>query len=300
MQQHTAQHLLTALAHDRMGWATTAFHLGPQRSDIELDTGAPAPKDLATLERLANEAVREAGPVRVRQVEPEALADLPVRTRGLPEGHTGPVRLVDIEGIDTNTCGGTHVRNLAELQAVKLVGTEKAHGGTRLLYLAGGRVLSGLGACLDRERALTRLLDRGPDEHVAGVERLQADLRAAERARRDRLRAMASLIARELAASDRPAAAHHLDEADFGFFNAVAGTVADSRPDLVVLLTAGDPEGEGLFLVAGPDETVAALGPRVAEVLEARGGGRAGRFQGRATRLDRRPEALALLSRGSG
>ncbi|HSN56827.1 MAG TPA: hypothetical protein VLT32_19310, partial [Candidatus Sulfomarinibacteraceae bacterium] len=37
MQQHTAQHLLTAVALRDFGWRTTAVHLGPEISDIELD-----------------------------------------------------------------------------------------------------------------------------------------------------------------------------------------------------------------------------------------------------------------------
>ena len=43
MQQHTGQHLLTAVAHDRFGWPTTAFHLGEEVSDVELDVPALAP-----------------------------------------------------------------------------------------------------------------------------------------------------------------------------------------------------------------------------------------------------------------
>jgi len=39
-----------------------------------------------------------------------------VRSRGLPDDHVGPVRVVDIEGIDSNMCCGTHVSNLSDLQ----------------------------------------------------------------------------------------------------------------------------------------------------------------------------------------
>lgn len=38
MQQHTGQHLLTVVALESFGWPTTAFHLGPSVSDIELGT----------------------------------------------------------------------------------------------------------------------------------------------------------------------------------------------------------------------------------------------------------------------
>lgn len=39
-----------------------------------------------------------------------------VRSRGLPEDHAGPIRIIDIEGIDANMCCGTHVSNLGHLQ----------------------------------------------------------------------------------------------------------------------------------------------------------------------------------------
>lgn len=39
-----------------------------------------------------------------------------VRSRGLPEDHAGPIRIIDIEGIDASTCCGTHVSNLSHLQ----------------------------------------------------------------------------------------------------------------------------------------------------------------------------------------
>ena len=43
MQQHTAQHLITAVACDLFSWNTTAFHLGEERSDIEVDCPDLAP-----------------------------------------------------------------------------------------------------------------------------------------------------------------------------------------------------------------------------------------------------------------
>ncbi len=39
-----------------------------------------------------------------------------MRTRGLPDDHVGAVRVVTIEGVETNMCCGTHVSNLAHLQ----------------------------------------------------------------------------------------------------------------------------------------------------------------------------------------
>jgi len=291
MQQHTSQHLLTAIAQDRFGLATTAFHLGAERCDIELD-GMLSAADLTALEAAVNAEVRAARPVATKLARPDELAALGVRTRGLPEGFQGDVRLVSIEGIDLNTCGGTHAANTAELQALKLTGTEPMRGGTRLFYLAGGRVLGALDGALGRERALSRLLTCPAAEHADAVARVMAGAKSAGKEKKGLLSELAGLIGRELAASGT---AHlHRPAGDMGFLSAVAGAAGRAKPGLTVLLTAGSQEG--VFLLIGPPDRVSALGPRIAEVLGGRGGGARGRFQGKGSRLDRAAEAAALLA----
>ena len=43
-----------------------------------------------------------------------------VRSRGLPEDHVGPVRVITIKGVDSNMCCGTHVQNLSHLQVFQM------------------------------------------------------------------------------------------------------------------------------------------------------------------------------------
>ena len=294
MQQHTAQHLLTAVAQDRFGWATTAFHLSEGRSDVELDAASLSDDDLAALEEAVNAHVRAPRDVRSRLVEPADLPGLGVRTRGLPEGFAGPVRLVEIDGVDLNTCGGTHVATTAELQAVALVGTERMRGGTRLYFLAGGRVFQALTAARERERLLTRVLSVGPEQHAAAAERLAAEAKEAARDRRALLAELAEAAGAAVATAPGPAAAWHRPDGDLPLLGAVARAALERRPDLLLLLTAGD--REGVFLLAGPDAAVSAAAPRVAALLEGRGGGKGGRYQGKGSRVDRREEALRALT----
>ncbi len=295
MQQHTAQHLLTAIAHDQFGYATVAFHLSADRCDIELAVPSVAPAELMALQARANEAVRQARAVRVVEVAAGELAGLQVRTRGLPPGHEGPVRLVEIDGLDRNTCGGTHVRSTAEIQAIQLLGSERAHGVVRLFYLAGGRVLAALQTALERERALTALLTVGAGEQVAAVTRLVAEQRETERARRALAAEWAELVGRALVAAGAGPVVFHRADADLALLGSVAAAIQVADPERLALLTAGE-GAAGVFLLVGPAERVAALGPQVASLLEARGGGRGGRFQGKAARLERRAEAAHLLA----
>ncbi len=133
MQQHTGQHLLTALAQDRFGWATTAFHLGEEVCDVELAVPTLTPGDRARLEEAIAQEIRAARPIRARRVDAEGYARETVRSRGLPEGHLGDIRLVEIEGLDLNTCGGTHLQHTGELEALALAGTRAILGECEIL-----------------------------------------------------------------------------------------------------------------------------------------------------------------------
>lgn len=133
MQQHTAQHLITALAQRDFGLATTAFHLNPERSDIVLATPSVPTDVLAALAERVNAAIRAAHPVTPRFVTEAELAS--IRFRRLPGEHDGLLRVIEIEGVDRNTCGGTHVANTAEIGAVVVTKIEKKSAKTRRVVL---------------------------------------------------------------------------------------------------------------------------------------------------------------------
>ena len=298
MQQHSAQHLLTAIAATRFGLPTTSFHLHPERCDVELAGEPLAAADLAALEAAVNQAIADDRPVRARVLDP-GEPDHAVRSRGLPADHLGPVRVVEIEGLDLNTCGGTHVARTGLLEAVALIGSEPLRGGHRLHFLAGGRVRRALHAQLDREAALTRLLSTGPSQHSEAVARLLDDQQQARQRERGLLAELALGLGRQLARAPGPLLHLHRDVGDLDFLGAVARAAAAALPtdaaQPLILLTAGAAPGEGVFLLVGPPDRVAACGPQVAAALEGRGGGPKGRYQGRATRLDRLPAALDAL-----
>ena len=292
MQQHSAQHLITAVALAELGLPTIAFHLGAARCDVELDAAGVGKDELARVEDAVNAAIRAALPIGAAEVEPEALEAMGVRTRGMPDWHTGPARVVEIAGLDRNTCGGTHVASTAELQGVVFLGTERLRRGTRLHWLAGGRVLAELRGALAREAAVTRALSVGADEHAAAVERLLADAKAGGKARAALVGELATHLGLALAGSG-PVAALHREEGDLAILGQIAAVASAKAPEGLFLLTAG--EGEGVFLLAGPEGAVRVAGPVVAAALGGRGGGARGRFQGRAAALGERAAALDAI-----
>ena len=302
MQQHTGQHLLTAMAHDRFGWETMAFHLGERVSDIELAVPKLPLERLRELEGAVAAEIRAARPVTARRVSREQLAKLPVRTRGLPGGHEGEIRLVEISGIDLNTCGGTHLGSTAEIELIGFVGTEVIRGGTRLLFVAGGRARRRLAGHEERSAMLRKLLGAPDEGLVRSMEERLEKLKETEKTLRgiekEEAAEMAAVLAREEATvvgktfDGRPAAFLHSLSKEFL-------PMATSKAGLFAT-TSG---GETFFLLAVGNDMrldVSTAGREVAAFLGGKGGGSGRLFQGKATSLDGFSAAISRLRQLAG
>ncbi len=137
MQQHTGQHLLSAVFEDLFGAKTVSVHFGDVLSTIDFDADSLGAEKLAKGEARANALVAEARPVTV-SFEDAATA------QGLrkPSDRTGEIRIVTIAGTDRSACGGTHVATTAEIGAVLLRGTERMKGNVRVSFVCGDRALA--------------------------------------------------------------------------------------------------------------------------------------------------------------
>lgn len=300
MQQHSAQHLLTAVAQDRFGWPTTAFHLGDEVSDVELAVPSLTREQLDTLEAAVVEEIRAARPVSCRTVTREAFKDLAgVRTRGLPEDHAGDVRLVEIAGVDCNTCGGTHVRSTAEVETLALLRTEPMRGGTRVHFVAGGRLRRRLAGHEARTAELRSLLGAPDHELAAAVAARIESQRLHEKQLRAAEDELAEAVARELASGAATLADAHFEGRSISFLQQVGRACASAAPASVVFLTADGTAGACFLLAAGEScaADVQSLGRQVAALIDGRGGGSGRLFQGKAGTLRRRGEAIEILRR---
>ena len=297
MQQHTGQHLLTAVALGRFGWATTAFHLGPTTCDIELDVAALSDGDLLRLEDAVSEAILAAHPVTVRNAKMDEMEALGVRSRALPDGHTGEIRLVEIEGLDLNTCGGTHVRSTAEIGALALVGSEAMRGGTRVFFVAGDRVRRRVAEHEARNLKLRGLLDAADDDLPELVELRLGREKELVRERRRLLAELATAEAERLAAADGAVISGHWNDRDLPFLQEIGKKLIELAPERVALLTVGT-GSEGAFLIVASEDSgldLGVAGPEICDMLDGRGGGRAPFFQGKAAAIGRRGDAVERL-----
>jgi len=137
MQQHTAQHLLSALFLTVAGAHTVSVHLG-ESCTLDLDVASLEPDVVHRVEDAANEIVFETRPVTVRFAEAAEAEALGLRR---PAGRTGTLRVVEIAGCDRSACGGTHVRSTGELGPVLIRRWERSRGRARAEFLAGWRAV---------------------------------------------------------------------------------------------------------------------------------------------------------------
>ena len=132
MRFHTATHLLCALVpHPVDGCSITAGY-----ARLDFHTAEPIDKQQLTdgIARL----VAEAHPVRHRWISEAELDANPQLVRSMsvqPPRGLGRVRVLEIDGVDLQPCGGTHVANTAEVGAVVVTKVEKKSAMTRRVVL---------------------------------------------------------------------------------------------------------------------------------------------------------------------
>lgn len=132
MRFHTSTHLLCALVpYPVDGCSITADY-------ARLDFHMTEPLDKALLSAGIARLVAEAHPVRQRWISEAELDANPGLVRSMsvqaPRG-LGRIRVLEIEGVDLQPCGGTHVANTAEIGAVVVTKIEKKSAMTRRVVL---------------------------------------------------------------------------------------------------------------------------------------------------------------------
>jgi alanyl-tRNA synthetase len=193
MQQHTGQHVLSALFADLLGAATQSVHFGAQSSTLDLNVERLSADDLIAVERRANEIVWENRPVRVSFEDAASAAGL----RKASE-RAGELRVVTVENLDRSACGGTHVRGTSEIGLVLLRRTERVKKALRVEFLCGARALSRARADFAQLTRMAQSASTSIEELGAVFDSQVAALRDAEAARRHLAETLDQYRAREL------------------------------------------------------------------------------------------------------
>ncbi|KMY50417.1 alanyl-tRNA editing protein [Peribacillus loiseleuriae] len=161
MQHHSGQHLLSAVCRELFDANTLSFHLGTDHVTIDVDRKEFSEDQINNIEQLANQYIYDNRKLHTYFITSDQLKELPVVK--LPKV-TENIRIVEMEGIEYNPCGGTHVRQTGEIGIIKLLKTEKQKGFTRIYFKCGFRALRDFQESLTVLTALSSKYSAGRDD----------------------------------------------------------------------------------------------------------------------------------------
>ena len=179
-QQHTGQHLLSAMFLKELGAPTVSFHLGADSVTIDLAVEKVSEEELRLVETAANRVIYQDRTMRPRWVSREEAEAMLTRgeLRKLRE-REGPMRIIEMEGIEFNACGGTHVASTGAIGGLLVRRGEKVKQGQRVEFCCGLRAVRTAARDYARLRELGALLSVGAADLASRVAGLIDDKKAA-------------------------------------------------------------------------------------------------------------------------
>jgi len=293
MQQHSGQHLLSAVVYRQLGAATLSFHLGEMTSTIDLAREAISPEELERVEDAVNEIIAENRPVTMRtipRVEAEML--LAAGTLHKLPDREGDIRLIEIDEIDVNACGGTHVEATGQIGGLLIRGTERMRQGVRVEFVCGIRAIVTARQDLITLTRTAAALSVGRIDVGDAVDRLLAEGKAANKGRQKLTEELAGYQASSLLleVSSQPGQKvlrQIFADRDAGYLKLLASRMITSAPKTCVLLASTQEEPARLIVAASSDAGID-CGTLLREALAAyglRGGGSPSMAQGQISKV---------------
>lgn len=308
MQQHTSQHLFSALAHKHFQADTVGWSLGTDSITIDINKLLTA-RELNKLEDIVNEEILKDSKIDYSiHTKEDIIAGELENLRGAPKGialNLPVLRLVNIAGIDKNPCGGTHLSSLHECRCLHIIGTSNEKGMLRVRVVAGNRALQYFRSSIDRENKLSSLLKVPVSNQYDKVDKIVKDSAINEK----KVKVLTNELAQNIGASivsdinvlssNKSNKRLHIirrHSADSNFLASIADVIESIDPSIVYanfILLCGDdaPVGtakvdvkavvNGQFILLGNKEIISGqMKDVVIATLSAKAGGRPGRLQG--------------------
>ena len=168
MQNHSGEHILSGLVHGKFGYDNVGFHLSD--NTVTLDFNGPlSDEDILWLEKAANRVVWDDLEIRAWYPDEETLEKTPYRSK---KEIDGPLRLVEIPGVDVCACCAPHVHRTGEIGVIKIIRTLREKSGIRLTILCGSRALEYLQQLQKAAEDTSHLTNMPREEIAAGVARI--------------------------------------------------------------------------------------------------------------------------------
>jgi alanyl-tRNA synthetase len=304
IQQHSGQHLLSAVFARELDAPTVSFHLGDTISTIDLATVPIAHHSLERVERIANDLIADDRAVTIRTVERAEAESLLTAgaLRKLPE-RGGPIRLIEIAAYDLNACGGTHVRSTGQIGSLLIRSTERVSRGLRVEFVCGQRAVTAARHDFTLLHRAAGSLSVGGGDIPAAIERLQAEAKASAKERQKLREELATYHATRLAVEEMiqnnlRLVRRTFADRDRDYVRLLASRLCATVPRTVAVLIAAEADPARIFLACGRDIHLH-CGDYLREALAAcglRGGGSPDLAQGDLPRADAEELAAKLAA----
>jgi alanyl-tRNA synthetase len=301
---HSATHLLHAALQHHLG-----SHAVQQGSKVDADllrfdfshTSSIDHDTLRAIEGMVNTGVFAAVPVSA-QLLPLAEARHAGAMMLFGEKYPDVVRMVTMDGVSRELCGGTHVTSTGQIGLVRIVGEESVSAGTRRITAVTGS------KALDRFRQAEQTLAEAASALKVPVSELPHRLAAVVKELRDLKKAKPAVAAAGLSADDLLAAASSVAGTRIVVADAKGSDAGAMRQCIDLLRRKGSPiavllgsvEGDKVTLVAGISRELEEKGLSAgnwikdpATVVGGKGGGRPDLAQAGGKLVDQLPAALA-------
>ncbi|MEJ2250945.1 MAG: alanyl-tRNA editing protein AlaXM [Candidatus Lokiarchaeota archaeon] len=138
MRYHTAAHLISAIVYNKYGAMITGNQIGLEKTRIDFSMENYSPEKLDDVISRVNEIIKKDLEVKTYTIPREEALKVDHLTKlamGLPE-KIKEIRIVKIGNVDEQADAGTHVKNLGEIESIKLVKTANKGKNNRRIYFS--------------------------------------------------------------------------------------------------------------------------------------------------------------------
>jgi misacylated tRNA(Ala) deacylase len=137
MRMHTATHVIANVIEKEAGAKITGNQLGLDQSRVDFSLEAFDRDKFAEYEKIANNLITRNSPVNLYLVSRKEAEEKLARLTTLAKGFSNDikeVRMVEIEGVTIEACGGTHVKNTSEIKGIKITKLQNKGKSNRRMY----------------------------------------------------------------------------------------------------------------------------------------------------------------------
>jgi len=137
MRSHSACHILSAVIFQETGALITGNQIDVLRSRVDFSLQSFDKGKMAEYVEKANLIIKEDRPIKTQLIARDQAIEMPDLVRlAMQVPDREEIRVVEIEGVDRQACGGTHVRRTGEILGIRMIKAENKGKSNRRVYFS--------------------------------------------------------------------------------------------------------------------------------------------------------------------